>query len=155
LARYAGPHCTRVGAPSPGLASQAAGLPDGADFDKRRLLTSMVTELGRAKARAAAEYALTLLEGCGKVLFFAHHRTMLDALEQAAAEARVRCLRIDGATPADERQALVRTFQSLPADESAIFALSVTAAGQGLTLTAASTVVFGELRWVPGELLQA
>ena len=29
----------------------------------------------------------------------------------------MRCLRIDGATPADERQALVRTFQGLPADE--------------------------------------
>ena len=53
------------------------------------------------------------------------------------------------------RQALVRTFQSLPDATEAIFVLSILAAGQGLTLTNAHTVVFGELRWVPGELLAA
>jgi SWI/SNF-related matrix-associated actin-dependent regulator 1 of chromatin subfamily A len=74
---------------------------------------------------------------------------------QAAAAKGVRCLRIDGATPASERQALVQTFQAIKPGTPAIFALSILAAGQGLTLTAAHTVVFGELRWVPGELLQA
>ena len=40
---------------------------------------------------------------------------MLDAVQSAAAAKGVRCLRIDGATPASERQALVHTFQGLPA----------------------------------------
>ena len=39
---------------------------------------------------------------------------MLDAMEQAAAAKGVRCLRIDGSTPASERQARVQTFQALP-----------------------------------------
>ena len=80
---------------------------------------------------------------------------MLDAVQSAAAAKGVRCLRIDGATPASERQALVHTFQGLPAGTPCLFALSILAAGQGLTLTAAHDVVFAELHWVPAVLMQA
>merc|ERR1719277_2038936 len=62
-------------------------------------------------------------------------------------------MRIDGSVNAAERLRRVDMFQK---DESCrIAVLGLTAAGVGITLTAASTVVFAELHWTPGALIQA
>ena len=47
----------------------------------------------------------------------------------------------------------MKSFQSNP--QIRVGLLSMTAAGVGLTLTAASTVIFAELHWTPGVLAQA
>merc|ERR1719261_886603 len=62
-------------------------------------------------------------------------------------------MRIDGKTPQKRRQENVECFQQK--DEIRVALLSITAAGAGLTLTAAHTVVFAELYWVPGQMQQA
>lgn len=62
-------------------------------------------------------------------------------------------IRIDGSTPSAQRQALVDLFQDTPTCRVAV--LSITAAGVGLTLTAASNVFFAELFYNPGALMQA
>ncbi|CAE8672392.1 unnamed protein product, partial [Polarella glacialis] len=62
-------------------------------------------------------------------------------------------IRIDGQTAPAARPALVAQFQEDSAIRVAV--LSITAAGSGLTLTAAQTVVFAELYWVPGQMMQA
>jgi len=92
-------------------------------------------------------------ENGGKLLVFAHHMAVLDGLQATCARARVGFIRIDGKVPGLERQKLVNQFQNDPAVKVAV--LGLTAAGQGLTLTAASTVVFAELHWTPGVLVQA
>ncbi|GAA6106252.1 DNA annealing helicase and endonuclease ZRANB3 isoform X1, partial [Tachysurus ichikawai] len=62
-------------------------------------------------------------------------------------------IRIDGSVPSAERIQLVHRFQNDP--ETRVAILSIQAAGQGLTLTAASHVVFAELYWNPGHVKQA
>ena len=59
-------------------------------------------------------------------------------------------MRIDGKVQAELRHDRVVAFQTDPKIRAAI--LSITAASQGLTLTAASTIVFAELTWTPSML---
>ncbi len=61
--------------------------------------------------------------------------------------------RIDGSTAPKDRQIGVERFQSDP--DCRVALLSITAGGTGLTLTAASMVVFAELYWTPALLMQA
>merc|ERR1712080_67939 len=87
-----------------------------------------------------------------KFQLFAHH-VMMDRLEQKLKDLSTGYIRIDGKTPQKHRQDSVTRFQE--DDKVRVALLSITAAGTGLTLTAASTVVFAELYWVPGQMHQA
>ncbi len=62
-------------------------------------------------------------------------------------------VRIDGGVSLGERGARVEAFQRDAGRRVAL--LGATAAGTGLTLTAASAVVFAELLWSPSRIQQA
>jgi len=106
-----------------------------------------------AKIGAVVEYVEHLLQLRMKFLLFGHHRATLDVLEGRLNELGVESVRIDGMTSAAQRPARVARFQE--EEHVRVALLSITAAGQGLTLTAAQTVVFAELYWVPGQMKQA
>jgi SWI/SNF-related matrix-associated actin-dependent regulator of chromatin subfamily A-like protein 1 len=97
--------------------------------------------------------AFLLDSNLDKFLVFAHHQNLLDAAEKVANRKGARYIRIDGSVKAERRGELVRTFQEEASVRMAI--LSIKAAGTGLTLTSASTVVFAEMYWVPGDMQQA
>ncbi|NXH77342.1 ZRAB3 endonuclease, partial [Hydrobates tethys] len=118
------------------------------------LITRMYKETAIAKAGAVKDYIKMMLENDKlKFLVFAHHLSMLQACTEAVIENKVRYIRIDGSVPSVERIHLVNQFQKDPDTRVAI--LSIQAAGQGLTFTAATHVVFAELYWDPGHIKQA
>nr|XP_045004567.1 DNA annealing helicase and endonuclease ZRANB3 isoform X2 [Jaculus jaculus] len=118
------------------------------------LITRMFKQTAIAKAGAVKDYIKMMLQNDSlKFLVFAHHLTMLQACTEAVIENKTRYIRIDGSVPSSERIHLVNQFQKDPDTRVAI--LSIQAAGQGLTFTAASHVVFAELYWDPGHIKQA
>ncbi|KAJ8603609.1 hypothetical protein CTAYLR_004837 [Chrysophaeum taylorii] len=121
---------------------------------KKALLMELFRRTGRAKLPAIERRVRALLAttACGKLLVFAHHRVVLDSLADGCLS-NTPYVRIDGSTPAKERQARVTKFQNDATVRVAL--LGITAAGVALTLTAASRVLFAELYWTPAALLQA
>ena len=88
-----------------------------------------------------------------KVLIFAHHQIVLDTIQVEVNKRKLGSIRIDGKTPSHQRTALCDSFQN--DDSIRVAVLSITAAGVGITLTAASVVVFAEIHFNPGYLVQA
>ncbi|XP_056168318.1 uncharacterized protein LOC115690629 isoform X3 [Syzygium oleosum] len=123
-------------------------------FSEKNLITKIYTDSAEAKIPAVLDYLETVVEAGCKFLIFAHHQPMIEAIHEfLLKKKKVGCIRIDGSTPAVARQALVTDFQEKDAIKAAV--LSIRAGGVGLTLTAASTVIFAELSWTPGDLIQA
>jgi SWI/SNF-related matrix-associated actin-dependent regulator 1 of chromatin subfamily A len=85
-----------------------------------------------------------------KVVIFCHHK---DVARQLEAAFDGQCVRCDGDVPLDDRQRLADLFQTK--DYLKVFIGTFATASVGLTLTAASRVVFAELDWVPANVQQA
>uniref|UniRef100_A0A8C1R191 SWI/SNF-related matrix-associated actin-dependent regulator of chromatin subfamily A-like protein 1 n=2 Tax=Cyprinus carpio TaxID=7962 RepID=A0A8C1R191_CYPCA len=121
---------------------------------EKEALLVFFNHTAEAKIRAIMEYISDMLE-CGreKFLVFAHHKLVLDSITKELAEKGISYIRIDGSTASAERQQLCDRFQS--SQKSCVAVLSVTAANMGLTLHSADLVVFAELFWNPGVLIQA
>jgi len=108
---------------------------------------------GRAKIPAVQEYVEYLVQAGCRFLLFAHHLPVMDGLQETLEAQRIRYIRIDGSTPSRRREVLVESFHTDAAIQVAL--LSTTVCGVGLNLQCCSTVVFAELHWTPGVLLQA
>ncbi|CAE8603068.1 unnamed protein product [Polarella glacialis] len=113
-----------------------------------------------AKAVPVADYICSLLAASEqKLVAFAYHTSMLDVLEARLTQALVSFVRVDCSTAADVRSHCIAQFQGEMrgggADEVRVALMSLTACSQGISLTAACTVVCAELFWTPAQLLQA
>ncbi|WP_312168919.1 DEAD/DEAH box helicase [Microbacterium sp.] len=114
---------------------------------------TMVRRIGQAKAHLAADYAAQLQRSVGKVVFFAKHIDVMDQAEAHFASAGIRSVSIRGDQSSTARQQAIDDFNGDPSVGIAV--CSLTAAGVGLNLQAASNVVLAELSWTAAEQTQA
>ncbi len=114
---------------------------------------TMVRKIGQAKATLAADYTAQLARSVGKVVFFAKHIDVMDQAEEHFARVGLKSVSIRGDQSAKARQFAIDSFDQDP--ETAVVVASLTAAGVGLNLQAASNVVLAELSWTSAEQTQA
>ena len=103
------------------------------------------------KLPRVAAFCRDLLEEEQKIIVFAHHKDIIDELQKEMKAFNP--VVVSGATSLADRQEAVKTFQADPSVR--VFIGQMEAAGTGITLTAARTVVFAELDWMPSRVTQA
>ncbi len=101
------------------------------------------------KMASVTEWVADFLESGEKLVVFAHHIAVQEALLAAFPDAA----HIMGEDKDTERQAAVDKFQTDP--DCRLIICSLKAGGVGITLTAASNVLMVEYGWTPSDMSQA
>ena len=103
----------------------------------------------KAKMASAKEWIANFLENDKKLVVFGWHREVVDAIADNFSNG----VKIQGGLTGEKRQHAVDLFQT--EDKQKVIACNIKAAGVGLTLTAASDVLFLEQGWTPADMEQA
>jgi len=107
-------------------------------------------ELGRLKVGAALRFIQEQAQDYAeKFVIFGHHQAVLRELANGLPDSVL----VTGDTSQAARIALIEKFQTDPGTR--FFVGSIRAMGLGITLTAASRVIFAESDWVPAIMRQA
>lgn len=104
-----------------------------------------------AKVPFIIDHITEILNNEEKIVVMAHHTDVIRALIDGIGPEI--CVHLVGDDSQSQRQDAIDGFQGNPAVK--VFVGSIRAAGVGITLTAASTMVFAELDWTPGVVTQA
>jgi len=109
-------------------------------------------ETAMAKVPKVIEHVLDVLDDVESLVIMAHHHDVVASIRAGLAQKKIKSAVLTGETKMEDRQKAVDDFQS---GQVRVFIGTIRAAGVGITLTKASTVVFAELDWVPGNVSQA
>ena len=138
--------------------SPAEGLGAYREIWSDMSLTAMpkIVKLRRALEALKTQFIIETVEGLSegdKIIVFCEYMTTVEALQAAFAAIGVRCVSLVGADPPARRQKAIDGFQG---DASVtVFIGTTSAAGVGITLTAANYVVFASPPWTPALMRQA
>lgn len=126
------------------------GMPPGFAL---QMLTDLRHQCGLMKVPAAADWIEEYHSSTGKPLVvFCHHRDVLADLQEALQDKKMHAATISGDTSAQERDRIITAFQT---GQVPVLVCNTIAAKEGITLTAADTVLFIEREWVPSWEEQA
>ena len=106
------------------------------------------------KLQLLQRLVIPLIQKGHKILIFSQLVKMLDLLEDWCDLNNLKSLRIDGSVDNETRKEGIKTFNS-KGDKHSVYLLSTRAAGLGINLTAADTVVLFDSDWNPQVDLQA
>jgi len=114
-------------------------------------LTTLKQLAAKLKMRYVVEWINNFLETTDeKLVVFTYHRKATDVIKRRC---NTKSVIIDGSVTGRNRQSMVDQFQN--DNDTRLLIGNMQAAGVGITLTAANTVVFAELDWRPGMHTQA
>jgi len=115
-----------------------------------------IVKLRQALEALKLQFLVETVEGLSagdKIIIFCEYIPTVEALQEALQAIGVRCVTLVGSTSLKKRQEAVDAFQG---DSSvAVFIGTTSAAGVGITLTAANYVAFASLPWTPALMRQA
>ena len=120
---------------------------DDEEFFKHLMRLKRMT--AQVKVEHTVDTAKQILAEGRKVVVFSDHTAVLDTLAAAFPKA----VRLCGQTPQKLRGVVVDRFQTDP--NCRVFLGHIKAAGVGITLTAASDVIFNDFDWLPANMQQA
>lgn len=106
------------------------------------------------KLQTLQKLVIPLIKRGHKILIFSQLVKMLDLLEDWCDLNSLKCLRIDGSVDNETRKQGIKQFNT-EGDDHQVYLLSTRAAGLGINLTAADTVVLFDSDWNPQVDLQA
>ena len=142
---------TRFISPAEGIGAYEAVLKD-------MTLTVMpkIIKLRQALERLKIDFiveTVQCLRDDDKVIVFCEYMDSVDALQSAFAAAGIQAVRLVGSDSGAKRQRAIDAFQNDAATR--VFIGTTSAAGVGITLTAANYVLFASLPWTPALMRQA
>lgn len=128
-------------------------------IEANRLTAEMIAGIEKLKQLAVnikfkecADFLLDMHQQEGKILVFTTHHGTTDRLLKVFRENGIKTDFIDGRVSGAPREIVKESFQN---GDVEILVCGIRAASEGLTLTAAHTVVMFEFDWNPGKMHQA